>query len=263
MSRCRWRAWSARVSGAASAGTGGDRRQRQTSRKTRLGWPVGCRAYLEKPFDLDRLAACVEKRSARLPSWTPGGCQRGPHAMRELQTEVRRVMVSRHLRRLRAAEAVRAPAQCVAAGVQRWCASAKKSSAPTQLKTRSPDLRRASAQREMVPALAASSASLPRPRRRWLEYRAERSRARVAPAHRRSAQQRHRYRMRSRSLPAGLLPGVGHGPSETGCLQVVRLAARKLATLERETDGLRQSAACTTPMRVSAGEGATFLPMRA
>ena len=59
---------------------------------------VGCRAYLEKPFDLDRLAECVEKalsEAPKLDALVAASVGRTP--MRELQTEVRRVMVEQAL----------------------------------------------------------------------------------------------------------------------------------------------------------------------
>jgi DNA-binding NtrC family response regulator len=59
---------------------------------------VGCRAYLEKPFDLERLAECVEKalsEAPKLDALVAASVGRTP--MRELQTEVRRVMVEQAL----------------------------------------------------------------------------------------------------------------------------------------------------------------------
>ena len=59
---------------------------------------VGCRAYLEKPFDLDRLAECVEKALSEAPKLDAlVAASVGRMPMRELQTEVRRVMVEQAL----------------------------------------------------------------------------------------------------------------------------------------------------------------------
>jgi DNA-binding NtrC family response regulator len=59
---------------------------------------VGCRAYLEKPFDLDRLAERIERalsEAPKLDALVAASVGRTP--MRELQTEVRRVMVEQAL----------------------------------------------------------------------------------------------------------------------------------------------------------------------
>jgi two-component system nitrogen regulation response regulator GlnG len=59
---------------------------------------VGCRAYLEKPFQLDQLSERVEKALSEAPkidALVAASVGRTP--MRELQTEVRRVMVEQAL----------------------------------------------------------------------------------------------------------------------------------------------------------------------
>jgi two-component system, response regulator RegA len=59
---------------------------------------LGCRAFLEKPFDLDRLAERIEKalsEAPRIDALVAASVGRTP--MRELQTEVRRVMVEQAL----------------------------------------------------------------------------------------------------------------------------------------------------------------------
>jgi DNA-binding NtrC family response regulator len=59
---------------------------------------VGCRAYLEKPFDTDDLAARVEEALASAPSLEAlVAASVGRMPMRELQGEVRRVMVEQAL----------------------------------------------------------------------------------------------------------------------------------------------------------------------
>jgi DNA-binding NtrC family response regulator len=59
---------------------------------------VGCRAYLEKPFDLGTLAERVEKALSEAPKLEAlVAASVGRMPMRELQTEVRRVMVEQAL----------------------------------------------------------------------------------------------------------------------------------------------------------------------
>lgn len=59
---------------------------------------VGCRAFLEKPFDLERLSERIERalsEAPKLDALVAASVGRTP--MRELQTEVRRVMVEQAL----------------------------------------------------------------------------------------------------------------------------------------------------------------------
>ncbi len=61
---------------------------------------LGCRAFLEKPFELDRLSERVERaltEAPKLDALVAASVGRMP--MRELQTEVRRVMVEQALAR--------------------------------------------------------------------------------------------------------------------------------------------------------------------
>jgi DNA-binding NtrC family response regulator len=59
---------------------------------------LGCRAYLEKPFDTEKLAERVEKALTEAPNLGAlVAASVGRTPMRELQTEVRRVMVEQAL----------------------------------------------------------------------------------------------------------------------------------------------------------------------
>lgn len=68
-----------------------------TEQSFRLG-QLGCRAFLEKPFDLEELAGRVEKALTEAPDLQAlVAASVGRTPMRELQGEVRRVMVEQAL----------------------------------------------------------------------------------------------------------------------------------------------------------------------